>query len=121
MNKSKIPLEILSLYLPYAVKVSFMHNRKKVIGTVNAVYDDGTIVCHDTVNATPDKFKLVLVSVRKALKEKKVSADAFHYLWNIEACFLKVSSIPYGVVAELLGFHIDIFGLIEQGLAEEKV
>ena len=58
-------LEYESMSLPYGLKVQFPETnekscRKKVIGTIHAVYNDGSITCYDTVNATPDRFKLIL-------------------------------------------------------------
>jgi hypothetical protein len=116
----KIPLEILAMYLPYKVKVSFTHNRKKVIGTMDAVYSDGSIVCHDTVNSSPDKFKLLLQSLETAIKDIGISKEAFEYIWNLKNGFLFVDNVPHVVVVELLRNHVDISGLIDQGLAEEK-
>lgn len=109
----KIPLEILAMYLPYGVKAKFKYSNDKkckqyVIGTVNAVYDDGTIVCHDTVNSSPDKFKLVLVPLDRVCNSPvkiiggAIGSNSFQNIWFA------------------LKAHIDIFGLIEQGLAEEK-
>ena len=66
MKIKKIPVHQLSSYLPYNVKAIFNENeekycRKKVIGTVHAVFSsNSSIVCHDVPNATPTKFKLIL-------------------------------------------------------------
>lgn len=97
----KIPLYQLAAYLPYKVKAQFNETNKKgcktkVIGTVSAVYDNCTICCHDTVNVTPDKFKLVL---------KPISSS------------FPVNFVNYKTVQEQLKKHYDIFGLISQGLA----
>ena len=98
--KNKISLKELSAYFPYKVKAKFKErtdNKCKtyVVGTVSAIYDDSTIVCNDTVNSSPDEYKLLL---RATLHR---------------AAFLKV--VDYNI---LLQNHFDIFGLIEQGLAE---
>ena len=57
---NKLQLNELAPYLPFGLKAYFKKEntkncRKMVIGTVSAVYSNATIVCHDTVNATPDK------------------------------------------------------------------
>ena len=57
--------EFVSMSLPYGLKVLIPESdtkgcRKTVIGTVGAVYDDGSIICHDTVNACPKWFKPIL-------------------------------------------------------------
>ena len=66
--------EFLAMSLPYGLKAEFKEVesptcRKKVIGTINGVYDDGTIVCHDTVNATPSKFKPIVRPLSDLTKE----------------------------------------------------
>ena len=100
--KNKISLRELSAYFPYKVKAKFKENNKKgcktyVVGTVSAIYDDCTIVCNDTVNSSPDEYKLLL---RPTLHK---------------AAFLRgVADYNF-----LLHNHFDIFGLIEKGLAEE--
>jgi hypothetical protein len=101
MSTKKIPLAQLAAYLPYGVKAIFPETnekgcRKRVIGTVGAVYSNATIVCHDTVNATPAKFKLLLRPFPKG--------EYFHHRYLAVQGYLKA--------------HYDIFGLIEQGLAE---
>lgn len=98
----RIPLYQLAAYLPYGVKAIFLETnekrcRKRVIGTVGAVYSNSTIVCYDTVNATPDKFKLLLRPFPKGEYE--------HHKYIAIQGYLKA--------------HYDIFGLIEQGLAEQ--
>jgi hypothetical protein len=115
-----IPLHQLAAYLPYKTKVTFKYKGKDVIGTLNAVYDDGTIVCHDTVNASPDKFKLMLVPFEKY--------DTKNYMGIVPIRQIK-DTLEWGDVDYLqnrylqfaLRNHIDIFDLIPQGLAVEKL
>jgi len=100
--KNKISLRELSAYFPYKVKAKFKERNDKkcktyVVGTVSAIYDDCTIVCNDTVNSSPDEYKLLL---KPCL--------------NKDVLYLKVCDVNY-----LLEHHFDIFGLIEKGLAEE--
>jgi len=104
MRMKTIPIEQLSAYFPYQVKAKFQETnkptcRKYVIGTVGAIYSDSTIVCHDTVNACPDRFKLMLRPLKTRL--------------NINKDF------DYTEIKVLLENHFDIFGLIDAGLAEE--
>ena len=102
----KIPLEQLAAYFPYGVKAIFPETNKKgcrtkVIGTINAIYDDSTINCYDTVNASPDKFKLVLYPPTFSWKITASSRDFETYL----------------EVEKHLKARVDIFGLFEKGLA----
>lgn len=126
-----ISLKHLSAYLPYQVKATFKETtdrycRKYVIGTVGAVYDgskEPTIVCFDTVNATPDKFKLLLRPM-SALDEKALSdinCDLMDQIKMEQFRDKEISlfSMPYGVIQILLSHHYDVFDLIKRGMAEE--
>ena len=58
-------LKQLSAYFPYKVKAKFKCVNKQncdeyEIGEVGAIYNDGTIVCYDTINSSPKEFKLLL-------------------------------------------------------------
>ena len=60
--------EFVAMSLPYGLKVLIPESdnkycRKTVIGTVGAVYSDGSITCHDTVNACPRWYKPILYPV----------------------------------------------------------
>ena len=128
----KVPVEIVAHYLPYGVKAKFQYKNKStcrhyVIGTLCAVYDDGSIVCHDTVNATPDHYRLVLIPLDcyKDINSKAFTALNCDIPNHIEICDLANKQIHYTSmsVAALeicLKNHIDVFGLIEQGLAIKK-
>ena len=66
--------EFLAESLPYGFKAEFKEEevkycRRKVVGTVGAVYNDGSIVCYDTVNACPDKFKPIIRPISDLTKE----------------------------------------------------
>ena len=57
--------EFVSMSLPYGLKVLIPESdtkgcRKTIIGTVGAVYDDGSIACHDTINTFPKWYKPIL-------------------------------------------------------------
>ena len=107
----KIPLEQLAAYFPYGVKAIFPETNKKgcrtkVIGTINAIYDDSTINCYDTVNASPDKFKLVLYD----FSNSKISKREYYKSYSEQEIF-------HYYRKELLKARVDLFRLIEQGLA----
>jgi len=111
-----IPLHQLAAYLPYETKVTFMYKRKQVIGTMDSVYSDGTITCGDTINASPNKFKLMLVPFTAENIKDTYSLD----IWNFKNKIIDLKHVPYYAICELLRKHIDIFNLIPQGLAVEK-
>jgi hypothetical protein len=120
-----IPLEQLAAYFPYKVKAKFkdLNNSKAIeIGTLGQINDNSTIVCYDTVNAYPDKFKLLLRPL-SWLTDEVLSDINCDLLDQIKMCELRdkqisLHSMPYGVVNILLENHVDIFGLIEAGFAE---
>jgi len=126
--KQKITLEQLSAYFPYQVKAKFKAEEKpycraKVIGTIGQVSDDCSIVCYDTVNAYPKKYKLMLRPLSWLTDEvisnlgiAMADEDLFEMIRDNE---LEYWHAPSSIVQILLKNHIDIFGLIEKGLAEE--
>ena len=128
------PVHQIAPYLPFGVKAIFNESndkkcRKKVIGTVSGVYSDGSIVCHDTVNASPDKFKLVLyplsqlfgnISQHEAftdyLSDYELSLITDHVLNEDDDCEF-LSLISYSAAQYLFKHHFDVFYLIPIGQA----
>jgi len=122
-------LKALGMYLPYKIKAYFKevndrYCRKYVIGSVHSVYDDGSITCYDTVNSSPDKFKLILVPLDefydincKAVCE--LGLDLTTQMTLVDLCLGKIhyTGLRYSDMKEFLRSHIDIFGLIEKGYA----
>ena len=92
--------EFVSMSLPYGLKVLIPESntkgcRKTVIGTIGVVFDDGSIKCYDTVNASPDKYKPILKPMKPVILG--------HY------------SLEY--VVGLIKKHFDVAGLICKGQA----
>ena len=97
--------EFVSMSLPYGLKVVIPESnvkgcRKAVIGTVGVVFDDGSINCYDTVNASPNRFKPILypMSCQIDLRSKSDWYD-----------FCEIN--------DLIKSHFDIAGLIAKGQA----
>jgi len=127
MKQNKITLEQLSAYFPYQVKAKFKlievpRCRAMVIGTVGQISDNCSIVCYDTVNAYPEKYKLML---------RPMSWLTDEVIFKLDACLsdqlivemirdgeMNLINAPYNVIQTLLKNHVDLFGLIEKGLAE---
>lgn len=122
-------LKALGLYLPYKIKAYFKETndrycRKYVIGSVHSVYDDGSITCYDTVNSSPDKFKLILVPLDDFydINCKSICESGFDLTTQmtlVDLCLGKIhyTCLRYSDMKEFLRSHIDIFGLIEKGFA----
>ena len=129
-----IPVNKIAPYLYFGVKAIFTETndkkcQKKVIGTVSGIYSDGSIVCHDTVNASPDKYKLVLYPLTD-LFENIDQHEAFtDYLTEYELSLITdyvlnkdgncdfLSLISYSAAQYLFKNHFDVFGLIPIGQA----
>ena len=125
----KLEIKYLAPYLPYGLKAKFQAKNKKtcrkyVIGTISVMYSDCSICCYDTVNATPDNFKPIL---RPLSDYADINSDAMNSL-NCdmsEQINLNEFAIGYICLGSLyqstydlcLKNHIDVFGLIPQGLA----
>lgn len=138
----KLQTKHIAPYLQYNIKAKFKYSndkycRKYVIGTIGAIYKNCTIVCHDTVNATPDKFKLLLrpmsdlintiehngknfIPIEEILKHncfniKKMSRDEINSYAESVSMF---DLLNYRDAELLFEWHFDIFDLIQSGLAE---
>lgn len=125
----KLEIKHLAPYLPYGLKAKFQAKNKKtcrkyVIGTISVMYSDCSICCYDTVNATPDNFKPIL---RPLSDYADINSDAMNRL-NCdmsEQINLNEFAIGYICLGSLyqstydlcLKNHIDVFGLIDKGLA----
>lgn len=91
--------EFVSMSLPYGLKVLMPESdnkycRKTVIGTVGAVFDDGSISCFDTVNACPRWYKPILYPCNFAIGD----LSGYELMYAIKK-------------------HSDFAGLIEKGQA----
>lgn len=91
--------EFVAMSLPYGLKVLIPESdnkycRKTVIGTVGAVFDDGSINCFDTVNACPRWYKPVL-----------------------NPCGFAISDLDGYELMHAIKKHYDVAGLIEKGQA----
>lgn len=133
--------EFLAASLPYGLKLQFKEReekycRKQVIGTLGGIYSDGTIVCHDTVNAYPAKFKSVLHPLSDLTKTIVHKGKEFVPLIELLKngffdtsemskeeimSFVKVYSyidlISLNDLPLYLQWHFDLFGGIESGEA----
>ncbi len=117
----KIPLEILSLYLPYQVKAIFNETNKKgcrtkVVGTVSHIYSDSSIGCYDTVNSCPDRYKLLLKPTYEF--DSEAIEEMGYAVYILFLSITSVNDLPLSSLRLLLSHHYDVFGLIEKGMAE---
>jgi hypothetical protein len=125
----KLEIKHLAPYLPYGLKAKFQAKNKKtcrkyVIGTISVMYSDCSICCYDTVNATPDQFKPIL---RPLSDYADINSDTMNSL-NCDISDqiqisefankrISLSAISVGAFDILVSNHVDVFGLIDEGLA----
>jgi hypothetical protein len=125
----KLEIKHLAPYLPYGLKAKFQAKNKKtcrkyVIGTISVMYSDCSICCYDTVNATPDQFKPIL---RPLSDYADINSDTMNSL-NCDISDqiqisefankrISLSAISVGAFDILVSNHVDVFCLIDQGLA----
>jgi hypothetical protein len=125
----KLEIKHLAPYLPYGLKAKFQAKNKKtcrkyVIGTISVMYSDCSICCYDTVNATPDNFKPIL---RSLSDYADINSDAMNSLncdmsdqiqiSELASKRISLSDISVGCFDILVSNHVDVFGLIDEGLA----
>ena len=126
--------EFVSMSLPYGLKVVIPESdtkgcRKTVVGTVGAVYDDGSITCHDTVNSCPRWYKPVLYpmsDLKNAIKRDGKRFIPICRIYNMSGHYEigekwfknnNIVCIPSFIMTEMIKWHFDIAGLIEKGQA----
>ena len=127
--------QFMAMSLLYKLKCQFMESedrycRKKVIGTISGIYDDGSIVCSDAINACPSKFKLILRPLSDLNKEIEHNGEKFvpkegilgrhgyGYLWQIDrGGKIDPNKIQYECLKLLIEWHFDIIGLLQKGEA----
>ena len=117
--------EFVSMSLPYGLKVLIPESdtkgcRKTVIGTVGAVYDDGSITCHDTVNACPKWYKPILHKLTDITKFDSYVAECFlskDVMRLMKLDMIADTKISYFEFIFLAKNHFDVAELISQGQA----
>lgn len=117
--------EFVSMSLPYGLKVVIPESdtkgcRKTVIGTVGAVYDDGSITCHDTVNACPKWYKPILHRLTDISKFNSYIAENFlskEVMNLMKLDMISDTKISYFEFIFLVKNHFDVAELISQGKA----
>ena len=97
--------EFVSMSLPYGLKVLIPESntkgcRKMVIGTVGVVFDDGSINCYDTVNASPYRYKPILYPMSYQI-DLRSKSDWYDFC----------------EIHDLIISHFDVAGLIAKGQA----
>ena len=142
--------QFIAMSLFYKLKCQFRERedrycREKEIGTISGIYDDGSIVCSDTINSCPSKFKLILRPLSDLNKEIEhngekfvpiewfeigdVDNDSIEYnhgniklIKTLETIATynvvhDIAYLPFAVVLKLIEWHFDIASLISEGEA----
>lgn len=126
MSAIKLELKHLVPYLPYKLKAKFQEKNSRtcrtyVIGTIGAIYSNCSIVCHDTVNASPDKFKPLLHHKSQISDEwlSEINCDLSDQIAIEDFVANRIGfwNLSYSVLEILFSRHVDVFGLIDKNLA----
>lgn len=125
----KLELKHIAPYLPYKLRAQFPETIKKgckslVVGVIGALYSDCSIICHETVNASPDRFRPLLVPLpffnninSPAFQELNCDLSQQIEINALALHTLNYTSLSVGAYEVCLRNHIDIFSLIPEGLA----
>jgi hypothetical protein len=121
-----IPLEQLSIYLPYKLKVKFSDEDFAEIvglelGRILLISDRGDYGSCD-YNGIGKPLLHPLSNYKDVNSEcmNNLGTDLIHQCIISELAnkWINVSQVPYGTIQEMAKNHIDIFSWIDQGLAE---
>lgn len=116
-------------YLPYKLKCQVKDLGKTIVAELHSVYADGTCTFCDTIESekgfdyvkpilqplSNDNFDYDIFLMDNFPKEQW--ADAYNDIMAGIGFGVQVEQIPYVLFEFLLKNHIDVFGLIEKGLA----
>lgn len=126
----KLKTKHLAPYLPYNLKCEVLNSgQEKEIGEMIAVYNDGSACFGNIVESEKgfeyikpilqplfnDNFDYTIFLMDNFPEEKW--ADAYNDIMNGVGFGVKIEQIPYELHEFLFENHIDVFGLIEKGLA----
>ena len=126
----KLETKHLAPYLPYNLKCEVLNSgQEKEIGEMIAVYNDGSACFGNIVESEKgfeyikpilqplfnDNFDYTIFLMYNFPEEKW--ADAYNDIMNGVGFGVKIEQIPYELHEFLFENHIDVFGLIEKGLA----
>ena len=126
----KLETKHLAPYLPYNLKCEVLNSgQEKEIGEMIAVYNDGSACFGNIVESKKgfeyikpilqplfnDNFDYTIFLMDNFPEEKW--ADAYNDIMNGVGFGVKIEQIPYELHEFLFENHIDVFGLIEKGLA----
>ncbi len=126
----KLETKHLAPYLPYNLKCVVLNSgEEKEIGEMIAVYNDGSACFGNIVESEKgfeyikpilqplfnDNFDYTIFLMDNFPEEKW--ADAYNDIMNGVGFGVKIEQIPYELHEFLFENHIDVFGLIEEGLA----
>ena len=126
----KLETKHLAPYLPYNLRCEvFNTGQEKEIGEMIAVYNDGSACFGNIVESEKgfeyikpilqplfnDNFDYTIFLMDNFPEEKW--ADAYNDIMNGVGFGVKIEQIPYELHEFLFENHIDVFGLIEKGLA----
>ena len=114
--------EFVSMSLPYGLKVLIPESdtkgcRKTVVGTVGAVFNDGSINCFDTVNASPSIYKPILRPMHEVVlldrdpSSAMISEGDIEYLKRGRVSLVFISAFTLRILIEM---HFDVAGLIDK-------
>ena len=114
--------EFVSMSLPYGLKVVIPESntkgcRKTVVGTVGVVFDDGSINCYDTVNASPKRYKPILRPMHEVVLLDRnpssaiISEEDIKYLKKGKVSLDFISAFTFKILIEM---HFDVAGLIDK-------
>ena len=128
----KLQLKHIAPYLPYKLMAKFPESNRKgckslVVGPIGALYSDCSIVCHETVNASPDRFRPLLVPLAffnninsPAFQEINCDVGDQIEIHELALKMIHYTDLSVGAYEVCLMNHIDIFDLIPTGLAIAK-
>ena len=121
----KLTAEHLAIYLAYGMEMVCHANYKGGLNTIQKLLGIGEMyvtyrnTCYQCVDVDLMFIKPILRTLKSITKEELQTFSICFRMWYDKPSF-DYNLIVYSDIIQMAKLHIDIFGLIESGLAVEK-
>jgi len=118
----KLEIKHIAPYLPYGLRCKVVNDDKELIGTLTGLYADGCCVFADIVESEHgfESIKPLLKPLSELSDEEIEDIERREGIDCVNIIGFRTETLEYRTFQDLVSNHYDVFGLIDNGLAEVK-
>lgn len=118
----KLEIKHIAPYLEHGLRCKIVNGDKELIGTLNGLYADGSCVFADIVESEHgfESIKPLLKPLSELSDEEIEDIERREGIDCVNIIGFRTETLEYRTFQDLVSKHYDIFGLIDNGLAEVK-